>query len=78
MSSVTTTCDSDVLREKARAALYGLFVGDASAMPTHWYYNRDNIYKDFGKECITKYADAKHPHPEAFMIGEKYLPNIKL
>lgn len=57
MSSVTTTCDSDVLREKARAALYGLFVGDASAMPTHWYYSLADLKEDYGE--ITGYVKPK-------------------
>ena len=34
-------------------SLWGLFIGDALAMPAHWYYNRAQLRKDFGK--ITTY-----------------------
>ena len=28
---------------RLRNALWGLFIGDALAMPAHWYYDIDNI-----------------------------------
>ncbi|MEA3371179.1 MAG: ADP-ribosylglycohydrolase family protein, partial [Campylobacterota bacterium] len=56
-------------------ALWGLFISDALSMPAHWYYKREYIKKDFGK--ITGYNDAPHPHPESFMVGNSYFPEIK-
>eukprot|EP00756_Hemistasia_phaeocysticola_P066346 Hpha_TRINITY_DN9169_c0_g1::TRINITY_DN9169_c0_g1_i1::g.94454::m.94454 len=38
-----------------KGSLYGLAIGDALAMPVHWYYDRRRIYRDFGKDGITKY-----------------------
>ena len=58
-------------------ALWGLFIGDSLAMPVHWYYNRDNITKQYGKDGITKYEDASTIHPEAFMLGMTYKPDIE-
>jgi len=30
---------------RARGAIYGLYIGDALAMPVHWYYDRVDGYK---------------------------------
>jgi len=57
-------------------ALWGLFAGDALAMPAHWYYRRDNIREDFAGG-ITCYTAPPHPHPEAFMIGMSYQPDVE-
>jgi ADP-ribosyl-[dinitrogen reductase] hydrolase len=46
-------------------------------MPVHWYYETDNILKDFGPAGVTRYEDAKHPHPEAFMVGMTYKPDVE-
>jgi ADP-ribosylglycohydrolase len=56
-------------------ALWGLFISDALSMPAHWYYKREYIKKDFGE--ITGYNDALHPHPESFMVGNTYSPDIQ-
>jgi len=60
---------------RIKNALWGLFISDALSMPAHWYYKREYIKKDFGK--IIAYNDAPHPHPESFMVGNTYLPDIK-
>eukprot|EP00484_Ammonia_sp_Unknown_P024631 CAMPEP_0197029752 /NCGR_PEP_ID=MMETSP1384-20130603/9139_1 /TAXON_ID=29189 /ORGANISM="Ammonia sp." /LENGTH=131 /DNA_ID=CAMNT_0042458979 /DNA_START=109 /DNA_END=500 /DNA_ORIENTATION=+ len=69
--------DDDELKRRIKNSLWGLFISDALSMPVHWYYHRENILTDFGKNGISKYEDAKHPHPEAFMIGRPYNPNIQ-
>ena len=56
-SSISATCDNEAVREKARAALYGLFVADATAMPTHWYYSISALKEDYGE--IKKYVKPK-------------------
>ncbi len=61
-------------QERIRNALWGLFIGDALAMPAHWYYNLENIKKDFNGG-VKGYEDAPHPHPESFMVGMEYFPN---
>ena len=62
-------------RDRIEAALWGLFIADALAMPAHWYYNRDNLRRDFDGG-VKGYVDPPHPHPEAFMVGMGYNPNI--
>lgn len=55
-------------------ALWGLFISDALSMPAHWYYNLEYLKKDFGS--ITGYNDPPHPHPESFMVGNGYHPDV--
>lgn len=55
-------------------ALWGLFISDALSMPAHWYYKREYIKRDFG--AITGYNDAPNPHPESFMVGNDYHPDV--
>lgn len=64
------------MNEKLRIenALWGLFISDALCMPAHWYYRLDYLKRDFGS--ITGYNDAPHPHPESFMVGNGYHPNV--
>ena len=40
---------TDPIHTKARDTLYGLFIGDALAMPVHWYYNRQALNRDYGR-----------------------------
>lgn len=61
--------------ERVANALWGLFIGDALAMPTHWYYNLANIQADF-PGGVRGYEAARHPHPEAFMLGRPYKPDV--
>ena len=49
-------------RQRIANSLWGLFIGDALAMPAHWYYNPENIEKDFNGG-IRGYAAPPHPHP---------------
>ncbi len=60
---------------RMKNALWGAFIADAMAMPVHWYYRRKYIREGFDGG-ITKYEDAPHPHPESFMVGNNYHPNI--
>ena len=60
---------------RLKNALWGAFIADAMAMPVHWYYQRKYIKEGF-EGGITKYEDAPHPHPESFMVGMFYHPNI--
>ena len=45
------------IAERVRGALWGMFIGDALAMPVHWYYDRSRIKADFGE--ITKFEAPK-------------------
>ena len=45
---------------RIRNALWGLFAGDALAMPVHWFYGLENIGKTFDGG-IKNYEAAPHP-----------------
>ena len=51
--------------ERMRGALWGMFVGDALAMPVHWYYNIAALWQDFGS--IRDYQAPKAHHPSSIM-----------
>ena len=51
----TETCPN--LSDRRKAALFGLYVGDAVAMPVHWMYNLSNLRRDYGR--ITGYVKPK-------------------
>ena len=68
--------DSNEVRAlRMRNALWGLFIGDALAMPAHWFYSIDNIKTQF-EGGLKGYLDAPHPHPESFMVGMEYRPDV--
>ncbi len=51
--------------DRMRGALWGMFVGDALAMPVHWYYNIAALWQDFG--VIRDYQAPKAYHPNSIM-----------
>jgi ADP-ribosyl-[dinitrogen reductase] hydrolase len=51
--------------ERMRGALWGLFVGDALAMPAHWYYDVAALQRDFG--VIRDYQAPRAHHPGSIM-----------
>lgn len=57
-------------------ALWGLFIGDALSMPVHWYYDRKNIEREYDGG-ISAYETPHHPHPESFMVGMGYRPDVE-
>lgn len=46
------------IQERAAGAIMGAFVGDALALGPHWYYDLDELRRDYG-EWITDYTDPK-------------------
>ena len=44
--------DPPSFASRARGALYGLAIGDALAMPVHWYYDRAALRADYGLSLI--------------------------
>lgn len=46
--SVTGTASSLSVADRKKAAMYGMYVGDATAMPVHWMYNLAQLQRDYG------------------------------
>lgn len=68
--------DNESRGRRVRNALWGLFIGDALAMPAHWFYSLGNIRQYFNGG-IRGYEAPPHPHPESFMVGMAYHPDVE-
>lgn len=55
-----------------RGAIYGLFIGDALAMPVHWYYDTLALKRDYGH--VTDFLAPKNPHPDSILWRSSYTP----
>ena len=66
---------TNFLHSKAYDSLLGLYIGDALAMPVHWYYNRQALIKDYGR--VTDYLAPHNPHPGGCRSGS-YLSGFKI
>jgi hypothetical protein len=56
--------------EKRKGSLWGLCIGDALAMPVHWYYNRSALFNDYG--FVTEYLAPCNPHPDSILFRSHY------
>ena len=62
--------------DRPQGTLYGICIGDALAMPVHWYYNRQALNTDYGR--VTNYLAPKNPHPDSILWRSNYIaPNPK-
>jgi ADP-ribosyl-[dinitrogen reductase] hydrolase len=62
--------------ERKRGCLLGAFLGDALAMPAHWYYDRGALARDYGR--ITELVAPKSPHADSILWRSSYAaPNAK-
>ena len=67
---------NDPFHPKTRDTLFGLWIGDALAMPVHWYYNRQALYRDYG--WVTDYMAPHNPHPDSILWRSGYqAPNAR-
>ncbi len=53
-------------------AFFGSLVGDALAMPVHWYYNAAALDRDYG--LISSYMAPRNPHPDSILWRSSYQP----
>lgn len=63
---------SQPLSSKVRGAILGLFIGDALAMPVHWYYDRSALQRDYG--WVDRYHAPRNPHPNSILWRSHYSP----
>ena len=65
----------DLVRRK-QGCLLGAFLGDALAMPVHWYYDRGALERDYGR--VTDLVAPKSPHADSILWRSSYTaPNAK-
>lgn len=55
------------IQDRAAGAIMGAFIGDAMALGPHWYYDLDELHRDYG-EWISDYTD---PKPGRYHSGLK-------
>ncbi|HIB64269.1 MAG TPA: ADP-ribosylglycohydrolase family protein [Phycisphaerales bacterium] len=60
------------MNNKVKGSLYGLYIGDALAMPVHWYYDRAALNRDYG--WVDSYLAPKNPHPNSILWRSHYQP----
>ena len=61
------------ISDTRRAGLaWGSFIGDAIAMPVHWYYDRTALRRDYG--VVHDYVAPRNPHPDSILGRSKYEP----
>ena len=53
------------IADRIRGALWGMLVGDALAMPVHWYYRLSDLQRDFGE--VRDFQAPKAHHPSSIM-----------
>ena len=51
--------------DRLRGALWGMFVGDALAMPAHWYYDVAALRRDFA--TVRGHQAPHEVHPDSIM-----------
>ena len=61
---------SKYYKDHVRASLYGMLVGDALAMPGHWFYSPTKLRKDYGE--IDGMVSPKQYHAESMVQGMTY------
>ncbi|MFM8809494.1 MAG: ADP-ribosylglycohydrolase family protein [Chthoniobacterales bacterium] len=64
------------IETRKRGCLFGAFLGDALAMPVHWYYDRPALARDYGR--VTDLVAGKNPHADSILWRSSYAaPNAK-
>ncbi|MFN0068964.1 MAG: ADP-ribosylglycohydrolase family protein [Limisphaerales bacterium] len=56
--------------DRAAGSLWGAFLGDALAMPVHWYYDREALRRDYGP--ITELLAPRNPHPDSILWRSRW------
>lgn len=65
-TSSSQRMDGDRLESAKAEALWGMCIGDALAMPVHWYYNPSDIVKGYGG-WLTGYKAPNDRHPSSIL-----------
>ena len=58
--------------EKLKGIALGSFIGDALAMPVHWYYDRAVLRHDYG--VVRDYLAPRNPHSGSILWRSEYTP----
>ena len=62
----------DTAQDRLAGLAWGPFIGDALAMPVHWYYDRAALHRDYG--VVSDYAAPRNPHADSMLWRSEYTP----
>jgi len=62
----------EIKRDRLTGLVWGSFIGDALAMPVHWYYDRAALTRDYG--CVRDFVAPKNPHADSILWRSEYTP----
>ncbi len=60
------------MSDHLRGLAWGSFIGDALAMPVHWYYDRAALHRDYG--LVRDYLAPRNPHADSILWRSEYTP----
>jgi hypothetical protein len=60
----------ELVADRIAGALWGIFIGDALAMPAHWYYDVDALHEDYG--TITGYVAPQQHHATNYIMADHW------
>ena len=60
------------MSDHLRGLAWGSFIGDALAMPVHWYYDRAALHRDYG--IVRDYQTPQNPHADSILWRSEYTP----
>ena len=58
------------LQDRCAGSAWGSFIGDALAMPVHWYYDRAALKRDYG--AVRDYMAPRNPHADSILWRSEY------
>jgi ADP-ribosylglycohydrolase len=73
-----STTPSKIDKSRIQASLYGMLVGDALAVPGHWYYSPAKLRQEYGPEGITHMIAPHSIHAESMVQGMSYAGTIDI
>lgn len=60
------------MHDRLKGVAGGAFIGDALAMPVHWYYDRAALKRDYG--TVRDYVAPRNPHADSILWRSEYTP----
>ncbi len=63
----------ELTADRIAGALWGIFIGDALAMPAHWYYDVEALQEDYG--TITGYVAPRVNHATNYIMADHWKQN---